>query len=276
MRKLHRQTQQVDKPYLRSHSGQALTEFLTLAFALIPLFLLIPVIAKYQDISHATQMASRYAAFDAMTRNDTQGSWKPEAQLADEVRRRFFSNGDASIKADDTAGNFKADQNQFWVDPNGAPLIKDFATDVSISFGTNPHATHDASDFTAGEDGKYFPIRAQLGLQAKGAYRANVRVVLANLPAIGGVTKSYEKFETIDLAMTRSTSLLIDPWASQSVAQAEQRFGGNPAIFPAGRLSQYNAVTGAAVAIVDVGFVAAPRLGQLDFWRDVVPEDRLR
>jgi len=273
---LRRQRKQIDKPYRMHHSGQALTEFLTLVFALIPLFLLIPVIAKYQDISHATQMASRYAAFDAMTRNDTQGSWKPEAQLADEVRRRFFSNGDAAIKTNDTAGNFKADQNHFWVDPNGAPLIKDFATDVSISFGASPHATHGAGDFTAGADGRTFPFHTQLGLQAKGAYRANVRVVLANLPAIGGTTKSYKNFETIDLAMTRSTSLLIDPWASQSVAQAEQRFGGNPAIFPAGSLSQYNAVTGAAVAIVDVGFVAAPRLGQLDFWRDVVPEDRLR
>jgi hypothetical protein len=96
----------------RQQHGQALTEFLVVALAVIPLFLLIPVIAKYQDINNATQMASRYVAFDAMTRNDTVSSgWKPVDQLAAEVRRRFFSNPDAPIKTDDVAGNFKANQN---------------------------------------------------------------------------------------------------------------------------------------------------------------------
>jgi hypothetical protein len=58
--------------------GQALTEFLLVSLALIPLFLLLPMIGKYQDINHATQMASRYAAFDAILRNDSQNSWKPK------------------------------------------------------------------------------------------------------------------------------------------------------------------------------------------------------
>lgn len=42
--------------------GQALTEFLVISVAMVPLFLLMPVIAKYQDVSHSTQMASRYSA----------------------------------------------------------------------------------------------------------------------------------------------------------------------------------------------------------------------
>jgi len=67
--------------------GQALTEFIVVALALIPLFLLLPVIGKYQDIAHSVQLASRYAAFDAMIRNDVSGTWKPESQLAEEVRR---------------------------------------------------------------------------------------------------------------------------------------------------------------------------------------------
>ena len=65
-----------------SHAGQALTEFLVVSLVLIPLFLLIPMIGKYQDISHATQLASRYAAFDAVLRNDSENAWKTPALLA--------------------------------------------------------------------------------------------------------------------------------------------------------------------------------------------------
>ena len=108
------------QPASRPAAGQALTEFLVVALALIPLFLLVPMIAKYQDISHFTQLASRYAAFDAMTRNDSVSTWKPEAQLADEVRRRFFSNSDAPIKTGDVVGNFDANRNLFWSNPLAA------------------------------------------------------------------------------------------------------------------------------------------------------------
>lgn len=81
--------------YPRRQAGQALVEFLAMAAPLLGLFLLMPMIGKYQDIAHATQMASRYAAFDATVHNDAAGSSKPPAQLAAEVRRRYFSRPDA-------------------------------------------------------------------------------------------------------------------------------------------------------------------------------------
>ena len=40
----------------RQMRGQALTEFLVISLVLIPLFLLLPVIGKYQDISHASRL----------------------------------------------------------------------------------------------------------------------------------------------------------------------------------------------------------------------------
>jgi hypothetical protein len=90
----------------RAVQGQALTEFLVIALALIPLLLLTPLIAKYQDVANAVQMASRYVTFEAMTRNDAQSTWKTPGQLAGEVQRRFFSNPDAPVKTGDVAGNF--------------------------------------------------------------------------------------------------------------------------------------------------------------------------
>lgn len=260
-------------PTRHRQRGQALTEFLVAAVALVPLFLLIPVIAKYQDISHATQMASRYVAFDAFTRNDSVSTWKSESQLADEVRRRFFSNADAPIKTNDVAGNFLANHNLFWRNPNGGVLIKDFNTDVMVSFGTAGGATHDTG-FGAASDGTPFILRDPLQLRARGVYTANVSVALANLPA--GL-KFYEPFDALNLSISRGTSVVIDPWTASGPTQVEGKIAASAAIFPAGSLSAISPLVSADVTLIDLpGGISGPKLGQLDFWRDVVPEDRLK
>ena len=46
-------------------SGQAMTEFqICAAYVLIPLFLMVPLLAKYIDIKHATISAARYQAWE--------------------------------------------------------------------------------------------------------------------------------------------------------------------------------------------------------------------
>jgi len=250
-----------------------LTEFLVVALALVPLFLLVPMIAKYQDISHFTQLASRYAAFDAMTRNDSVSTWKPEAQLADEVRRRFFSNSDAPIKTGDVAGNFDANRNLFWTDPAGNHLVSDLDTDIAVTYGTGNGASH-STGFQAASDKALFVLADPLQLKTRGIYRANVIVKVANLPA--GL-RFYEPFDTINLSMARGTSLLLDPWTARGPQQVEEKLLASPAIFPAGSLAGVSAIVNAVVSVVDApGGIHGPKLGQLDFWRDVVPEDRLR
>ena len=127
--------------YPRRQAGQALVEFLAMAAPLLGLFLLMPMIGKYQDIAHATQMASRYAAFDATVHNDAAGSSKPPAQLAAEVRRRYFSRPDAPIKTGDTAGDFDAHRNPLWTDPAGNPLIPRFQPSRSALAKASPQRT---------------------------------------------------------------------------------------------------------------------------------------
>lgn len=257
----------------RMQHGQSLTEFLVVSLAIIPLFLLVPYIGKYQDISHATQMASRYVAFDAMTRNDSAAGWKPEAQLAEEVRRRFFSNSDAPIKTGDVAGNFDAHRNLFWVDPNNNPLIENFQNDVQVSYGNGHGSTH-ADGFKAISDSASMALAGELGLRSRGVYTANVTVRLANLPA--GL-KAYEPFDQLNLVMERSTSLLVDPWTAQSPAQVEQKLLGSATMFPAGALASVASAVGNLVPVIEgPGGIPAPKLGQLEFWRDVVPDDRLK
>ena len=260
---------------IRCHAqhGQALTEFLVVAFALIPLFLLIPVIAKYQDITHTTQMASRYAGFDATVRNDSQSSWKPENQLAGEIRRRFFGNSTAPIKTNDVAGDFKAHRNPFWNDLQGNSLIRNFS-DVSLTFGRGNGSSH-ANAFSEASDGDPFnniPLANAnaMGLPSRGIYAANVSVTLARLPSD---INSIAPLNSIDLSIRRNTSLVINPWNARSPGEAEDRFGKLVPLNQA--LAPIQVLVDVAVTLVDLAGVKPPKFGRLQQWRDVVPEDRL-
>lgn len=241
--------------------GQALTEFLVIAVALLPLFLLIPVIAKYQDIAHATQLASRYAAFDSLVRNDSQNSAKPLEQLQDEVRRRFFSNAEAPIKTNDVAGDFKAHQNMFWRTPDDKPLIARFS-DITLTRSTQ--SSHDGT-LKAGKPGPF-----QYSFGGTGIGSALVQVQLANLPA--GVV-FYEPFDRIDLRMQRGTSVLADGWTGKDPGDVQNRFAS---LVPATKmLPPLSSIIDLTMVAVEPG-VKPPKLGQLDFWSDMVPEDRLQ
>lgn len=262
------------RPAAAGLRGQALTEFLVVALALVPLFLLVPLVAKYQDVAHATQMAARYAAFDATVRNDAAaGGWKPERELADEIRRRFFGASDAPVKTGDVAGDFDAHRNLFWSGPDGRPLLASFA-DVTVSFGPTRGSTH-GDGFEAIQDMDSFALLAGgLDLGSRGIYTANVSTVLADLPV--GLA-FYRPFDQLGIAMTRSTSLLPDPWTARNPAEVEQRILRSPAIFPAGKLANVSGIVDGFVATIEApAGLQGPRLGQLEFWRDVVPEDRLK
>lgn len=274
--------------------GQALIEFVVIALAIVPLFLLMPVIAKYQDIAHSTVMAGRYLAYDAAIRNPGMSSWKAPGQQAAEVSRRFFSNSDAPIKTNDTAGNFKANQNLFWSDPKGNALIKDFNADVRVSFGAAQGAAP-AAAFSAASDNQPFKgtplpfnVSQALSLESPGIYSANVSVALADFPSsLGGFTRSYEEFKSIGLTMTRHTSLLLDGWEAKNPQQVESRIS-DVKIFP-GVLFDTTLKPLATAVSIAVGVMESPKylpsvcvqdcgpkLGKLSYWRDVVPADRLR
>jgi hypothetical protein len=261
----------------KKQAGQALAEFLAIAFALVPLVLLLPMIGKYQDLAHMTQMASRYAAFDATSfgnMGDGYEAWKPPAQLADEIRRRFYSNPDAPIKTGDVAGDFDANRNLLWRDPYGNPLIRNFS-DVSISFGNNAAAQSGGFSAGSGADGTPFnsvPFAnaSTIGLQARGIYTANVAVAVANLPA---GFKSIAPFDTLNLSIERHTSLLFDPWGSPTTRETEKRVGRLAPINNA--LSTIKPLVDVAVDVLDMNQVTPPDFGNLEPWRDVVPADRL-
>lgn len=262
----------------RHQGGQALVEFLVLALVLVPFLLLLPMIAKYQDIAHATEMAGRYVAFDAAARNDTNVGWKSNDQLAGEVRRRFFSNPAAAVKTDDTAGDFKPDQNLFWRDPLDQAMIRSF-DDIGISFGEGSSLER-SGGFRGASDGMPFLGHGLLDLDARGIFRGNVHVRVANLPdSLAGPTHSYDSLKGLNLTISRHTDLAIDAWTAPD-AKAIASHIDNPLVNPGAALAPLGALLDPAVGLMESpsGLCLSgcgPKVGKLDYWREVVPADRI-
>lgn len=235
-----------------SQRGQATTELVVLALALVPLFIVIPLIGKYIGLMQATEAASRYVAFEGAVRN-TSNSWKTDAELATEVRRRFFSNTDAPVKTDDTAGDFAANRNPLWTDHAGHPLLENFDTSVGAK-GT-------ASDLDAVP--AMTPFRGFLDLPNNNFYTGSVTVKFADIP-------NFKPFDTIGLITTRKTVLLADAWTAGSAATVQSKIEGASAMYPITMISGLIDVMGLLPTLV-----YDPKLKVGDFDWDIVPCDRL-
>jgi hypothetical protein len=198
MSRLRRASMPCARP-VRRHFGQSTTEFAVLALALVPLFIIIPLLGTYLDMAQTTEVAARYVAFEGTVRNSA-STWKTDAELADEVRRRFFSNSDAPIKTNDIAGNFAANRNPLYSDYTGKPLLANFATDVGVSTLVESKAALAAAAYS-GQNG--------FKLGKDNLYTGTVTVKPRNVAALA-------VFDSIDLTMSRSTTVLVDSWEAAS------------------------------------------------------------
>ena len=115
MMMLHNQTGKKSK-----QRGQAMTEFvITAAYLLVPLFLIVPLLAKYIDIKHAGINAARYQAWEYTSWHDPVDDHeimdnftkaarpnKTKATTQDETRRRFFSRIQESTPGNPAVSNY--------------------------------------------------------------------------------------------------------------------------------------------------------------------------
>jgi hypothetical protein len=252
----------MNKCVLSRQRGQSTVEFVTLSFVLVPLLLIVPLIGKYMDIAQTTAVASRYVAFEGTVRHSSSAdSWKSDADLAQEVRRRFFGNSDAPIKTGDTAGDFNAHRNALWFDHRGAPLLPAF--DKNVGVNTTVQSLSHPVGATYAE---------KLGLSYRNFYTGQVNVGIAD---IAGVVP----FDTIGLSLNRSTTVLADSWAASGPAVVQSRIKSSPAD-PLGPFP-YQPLELAALPITPLivlfeqlpGGTPPPKIGW--FSPDRVPSDRL-
>lgn len=182
--------------------GQSTTELLTVSLALVPLFMLMPLIGDYLDMNQQAEMASRYVAFEGAVHNSKSlTGWKSDATLSAEVRKRFFSGSAAPIKTGDVAGSFAADQNPLWTDPSGNHLLDDINKSVWVNTKV------DSKNALAGA-----VYQGAFNLSKDNLYTATVSVKPKNFERI-------QPFDTLNLQITRKTTILVDTWAAKSPNQ---------------------------------------------------------
>ncbi len=241
--------------------GQSTLEFVVLALVLVPLLLIVPLLGKYMDIAQTTALASRYVAFEAVARHSSSsGNWKSDAELALEVRRRFFSSSDAPVKTGDKVGDFNAHRNTLWFDHRGNPLIAKFDDNVSVS--TSVETMLRPNVVSAMFAGK-------LGLSHDNVYAGQVKVDIADIAGL-------KPFDAIGLSIVRKTVLLADPWEASgpgAVRDAIKKDGSDLlGPFP------FQPLAAAAVPLEQPLLLGLwepiPDIGKVE--PDRVPEDRLR
>jgi hypothetical protein len=233
--------------------GQSTVEFVVLALVLTPLFIAVPLVGKYIDLINAAESASRYVAFEAMARNSA-SSWKSDAELATEVRRRFFSNPGAPIKTGDVAGDFAAHRNPMWTDHTGRPFMSRFAEDVGVRTQVD---NRNALTFDTG-------IASAMGLSERNWYTASVTVRTAVIP-------EFAPFDAAGLTISRRTVLLADAWTARNPVEVRSRIEeGAPYTYPPRVAREAFDVIGTIPATL---YDPRMRMGDHDW--DVVPCDRL-
>lgn len=235
----------------RMPRGQALLEFVVLALVLLPLFLLVPRLGKLQDLYQTAERASRYAAFEATVQH-TGNSWKSDAQLAQEVRQRFFADASAAVVSV-ASGHTRARAQTLWSDAANRNWMAQLDRAVQVDSATLRRNVLASATLQA----------RQLRLPNNNRYRVSVTVDPAKLPAL-------RPFDRINLDSTRKTVLLVDTWAARHPAEIRRRIETAPLLVPVHALRPVLDAFGLLPVLL---FDPALRLGEFDW--DAVPCDRL-
>ncbi len=216
---------------------------------------MVPLLGKYIDMMQTAEAASRYVAFEGTVRNSS-SSWKTDAELAIEVRRRFFGNADAPLKTNDKAGDFPAHRNPVWSDASGKPLIENFEDSVRVRTQVAGKNAIPATKLP-------FDWPGELGLSDSNFYTANVTVAPVNLA-------HFAPFDAIDLSTTRKTVLLADAWTARGPGSIRSKIEGSVKLFPVGPAKPAIELVGMLPPVI---FDPDIKVGEFDW--DIVPCDRL-
>jgi len=112
------------RKYTNRAKGAAIVEFIVSLLFIIPLFISLPVIAKYLAIKHKNIESGRYAIWEKTVWSSYSGQWKdnenikPDKQLEIELDTRFYGSQIHGL------ANRNPTRNQFWVDFNSESMIE--------------------------------------------------------------------------------------------------------------------------------------------------------
>jgi hypothetical protein len=191
-----------------------LVEVTVLAAALLPFLLAVPLIAKYQDIRHATIAAARTAAFECSVRPDSCDGAAAEAAAAGGLRRRHFASHARDLLSNDAPEDAGAasERNRFWVDRRGTPLLARF-DDVRLAVSAAP------SDAIAGAVARWDLGALPAGPAAFGLV-PEAGLATASVHASVSAGRSLAQWlvrpEGLQLDLSARAAILVDAWNASS------------------------------------------------------------
>jgi hypothetical protein len=213
----------------RRQRGQSLVETAVLAAAVVPLFLAVPLLAKYQDLGRAAIAASRSAAFECSVRpEDCAGATPPG--FADDLRRRHFGRHDRDLLSNDAMMNDQVAEssNRFWVDRRGQSLLASFA-DASVDVAAGDSDAIRGAWLRGAGSGAVMPagVLGMAGAAAPGAFGLALEKGLVTAGVGAGVSLNrtlaqwLERPEGMALTLTGRTAVLVDSWNASSAKGGE-------------------------------------------------------
>jgi hypothetical protein len=202
--------------------GQAIIEFLVSCLAILPLFLLIPLIGKYNDIKQSTIAASRKLAFECTVRYADCARLNSNPAFADEIRMRYFGGNNREVLSNDRPTDDAlsgAVGNPLWVDRQGRPLLERYS-DVGIRADQRDL---NFGGVVSGLSSLTGPARFGLQME-RGMFDGRVQIALS--PTNGG-TSFLTQLDSLVLRMQQHTAILTDAWSARGPGGRAQHCDSN-------------------------------------------------
>ena len=205
----------------------------------------------------------------------TCGSFEPVAQTAMEVHQKFFSRARSPVQSQKAPADSPGARIPLWNDHAGRTLVADNSA-IRIGYGAGMSSNVTDGFASEGGTGMLRPTGIVIGpgnygLRSRGLLRGEVEVRLTNLP-----DGWLAPFNSLNLAVRRHTSVMPDSWAARNAESVDHRVGHSATVFPASQLRPLAQLIQLPILALEDGQMRAPQLGELGFWRDTVPGDRLK
>jgi len=255
----------------RRMRGQALTELAVMAAVLVPLFLLIPIVAKYGHINQMAQQAARNAAWEASVSKDYALPNQLEAER--KALDRNFAAADARIRSKirnaAARGEF-GDQmlNTF----SGRKLLERDNMEVGrMTQASSPGRMDDAL--------KLLPRLGKFPPNGQGYVTANVKLNIRDLQlSDGGRARYLEPLDSLNLVLDRKQTLLVDAWNASGPRRGSRSVVStiSPELAPTTGLDGLDKVLDMFKPLEFLPVIGA--IGKLDLGTvepDIVPADKL-
>lgn len=234
--------------------GQAMTEFAIVAAAvLVPLFLVLPVLAKYSEINQTSVAMARYVAWERSVWHEPNnlpagveivgGSVFPaktSTNIADEAKLRMLGAPGAPILSQSGAVLNQSSLNPFLFDYHGKPLVKTAGVQVNVAqLQETPGIGYDVLRFFTSMLQPVYQLFSWLGSNRSnfdpnldGYFESGSHIVTIPLENVSYIVPEDQKksgmetIETASLVMYADSALLVDSWSAQGAAMFKTQTGG--------------------------------------------------